>query len=242
LVHSDLRGSNNADFPITRVPVDREQACTFANPQGNTPRDGVLFLDGSRGSNGLGSNIPRRSGSLDPSLNTVPNSDQTAPSFGNLAGLGSAIPWSGAHQGSISDSLFDWLQMALADNGARLLAGTLPGWTPQPGQTRELGAFSPRFPQTQTTQTPPPVPVPMEDLLPEALKPLVPIFFPQGLGSNDTRAWPPAGTPDGSPAQPNAAGSAGAGPSPTPAPPSEALLPEPLRRLVPFFFPKGPDG
>jgi hypothetical protein len=67
-----LPGPDNADFPITEVPIDREQACTFNNIQGNTPRDGVLFLDGSRGSNGLGSaSTRRRSGSIDPGVNPV---------------------------------------------------------------------------------------------------------------------------------------------------------------------------
>lgn len=87
-----LPGSNNADFPITWVPVDAEQACTFGNIQGNTPRDGVLFLDGSRGSNGIGSSVPGRSGSIDPGFDPMPSSDPTPVGFGNLAGLGSAIP------------------------------------------------------------------------------------------------------------------------------------------------------
>ncbi len=88
-----LPGFNNAHFPITRVPVDAEQACTFGNIQGNTPRDGVLFLDGSRGSNGRGSSIPGRWGSIDPGFNPIPNSDPAPVGFGNFAGLGSAIPW-----------------------------------------------------------------------------------------------------------------------------------------------------
>src|SRR5438067_1486520 len=77
-----LPGGNNARFPITVVPMDREQACTFNNIQGNTPRDGVLFLDGSRGSNGLGSRSPGRSGSIDPDPSSLPGSGS---GFGNFA-------------------------------------------------------------------------------------------------------------------------------------------------------------
>ena len=140
-----LRGFNNTDFPITRVPVDAEQACTFGNIQGNTPRDGVLFLDGSRGSNGIGSSVPGRSGSIDPGFNPIPYSDPSPIGFGNLAELGSAMPWSAAHQGPLSDPLFDWLQLALAGNGAGLLAGVLPNWTPQPGSTKQSRRFRRRF-------------------------------------------------------------------------------------------------
>jgi hypothetical protein len=80
-----LRGPNNADFPITRVPIDREQACTFDNIHGNTPRDGVLFLDGSRGSNGIGSVSPGRSGSIDPDQSPGLDSGSPALGFGNFA-------------------------------------------------------------------------------------------------------------------------------------------------------------
>jgi hypothetical protein len=61
-----LPGANNADYPITRIPVDKEQVCTRANPLAVTPEDGILFLDGSRGYNGKGSTIPPGSGSQDP--------------------------------------------------------------------------------------------------------------------------------------------------------------------------------
>lgn len=88
-----LSGPNNADFPITEVPIDREQACTFDNIHGSTPRDGVLFLDGSRGSNGLPSTPPGRSGAIDPGPNLVPDT-------GGSAGLGNfANAWPNAAQG-----------------------------------------------------------------------------------------------------------------------------------------------
>jgi hypothetical protein len=247
-----LPGFNNAHFPITKVPVNAEQACTFANPQGNTPRDGILFLDGSRGSNGRGS-TPGRSGSLDPGFNPIPNSDPTAVGFGNFAGLGSAMPLSAPHQGPLSDPLVDWLQLALAGNRAGLLAGTLPSQIPQPGQTKALGAVSLPFPQTQTTPQQAPAPPPLiESLLPEALKPLVPFFFPNGLESTNTQAWPTAATPESSAAQPNPASSAGAGLGLTPAPltppqfaarpPVDVPIPPALMPLVPFFFPRESDG
>jgi hypothetical protein len=161
---------------------------------------------------------------------------------------------SAPQQGSVSDPLFDWLQLALAGNGAGLLAGSLPNQIPQPGQIEELGAVSPAFPQTQT---PPqhataPAPLPIESLLPEALKPLLPFFFRNGLESTNTQAWPPAGTPESPPAQPNPAGSAGAGLGLTPArltpqqfaspPPADVPIPPALLPLVPFFFPREPDG
>jgi hypothetical protein len=93
-----LPGFNNAHFPITRVPIDREQACTFGNIQGNTPRDGILFLDGSRGSNGLGSATPGRSGSIDPGSNSVPDFGSPALGFGNFANAwpNAAPPWPSA--------------------------------------------------------------------------------------------------------------------------------------------------
>jgi hypothetical protein len=153
-----LPGPNNADFPITVVPVDREQACTFGNIQGNTPRDGVLFLDGSRGSNGIGASVPGRSGSIDPGFNPIANSDPPPVGFGNLAGLGSAMPWSAAHQEPLSDPLIDWLQLALAGNGAGFLGGVPSDRIPQSGQIQGLGAALSPFPQPQTTpqQSPPP--------------------------------------------------------------------------------------
>ena len=53
-----LPGPNNADVPLTRIPIDKDQACTAGNPQGNHPEDGVLFLNGLRGYNGKDTTIP----------------------------------------------------------------------------------------------------------------------------------------------------------------------------------------
>jgi hypothetical protein len=61
-----LPGANNADYPITRIPVNETQGCTVQKPQGDGARDGVLFLDGSRGYNGIGATMPPGSGSQDP--------------------------------------------------------------------------------------------------------------------------------------------------------------------------------
>lgn len=61
-----LPGANNADDLITRIPVNETQGCTVQRPQGDGARDGVLFLDGSRGYNGIGSTMPPGSGSQDP--------------------------------------------------------------------------------------------------------------------------------------------------------------------------------
>jgi|GEM_PF-3103982 len=91
--------------------------------------------------------------------------------------------------------------------------------------------------RTQTQVTPQQVSAPtpsMEDLIPEALKPLVPHLFPDGFN------------PDWSPASPPAGADASAVPSQTtsrqasaPDPAVVDLLPPELRILVPFFFPQG---
>jgi hypothetical protein len=60
-----LPGPNNADYLITRIPINETQGCTVQKPEGDGAQDGVLFLDGSRGYNGIGSTIPPASGSRD---------------------------------------------------------------------------------------------------------------------------------------------------------------------------------
>jgi hypothetical protein len=61
-----LPGANNADHLITRIPINETQGCTVQRPQGDGARDGVLFLDGSRGYNGIGAVMPPGSGSPGP--------------------------------------------------------------------------------------------------------------------------------------------------------------------------------
>jgi hypothetical protein len=61
-----LPGPNNADYLATRIPINETRGCTVQRPQGDGARDGVLFLDGSRGYNGIGSTVPPGSGSQDP--------------------------------------------------------------------------------------------------------------------------------------------------------------------------------
>jgi hypothetical protein len=61
-----LPGPNNAGYLATRIPINETQGCTVRRPQGDGARDGVLFLDGSRGYNGIGATIPPGSGSQDP--------------------------------------------------------------------------------------------------------------------------------------------------------------------------------
>ncbi len=145
-----LRGFNNADLPITRVPIDREQACTFGNIQGNTPRDGMLFLDGSRGSNGLGSATPGRSGSIDPGSNSVPDFGSPALGFGNFANAwpNPAPPWPSAGTADAPPIQSD----------PAGIAGTAPGATP---------------PDKPAAAYPYSVPVP------EGLKPVARFFFPE---------------------------------------------------------------
>jgi len=61
-----LRGPNNADYPATRIPINEVQGCTMAHPWGDGPRDGVLFLDGTRGYNGIGSAVSPERSSQEP--------------------------------------------------------------------------------------------------------------------------------------------------------------------------------
>jgi hypothetical protein len=145
-----LPGFSNADFPITLVPIDREQACTFNNIQGNTPRDGVLFLDGNRGSNGLGSAIPGRSGSIDPGQSPGPDSGSPAPGFGNVADR-----WPNAAQSWPSPGTSDAPPIQSDPAG---IAGTAPGATP---------------PDKPAAGYPYSVPVP------EGLEPVARFFFPK---------------------------------------------------------------
>lgn len=60
-----LPGANNADHLITKIPVNETQGCTREKPRGDGARDGILFLDGSRGYNGVGSTVPPGSGLRD---------------------------------------------------------------------------------------------------------------------------------------------------------------------------------
>jgi len=79
---------------------------------------------------------------------------------------------------------------------------------------------------------------------PEALKPLVPFFFP------NTQAWPPAAA--SSPTSLNSASSAGPGPDLTQValtpqqfaarPPVDVPIPPALMPLSPLLFPKEPDA
>jgi hypothetical protein len=104
------------------------------------------------------------------------------------------------------------------------------------------GALAAGRPQTQVIPQRVSAPTPsMEDLIPEALKPLVPHLFPHGFNPDWTPASPPAsaGVNDGGavafPSQ------AQATPRQTSAPDPAAidLLPPELRILVPLFFPQG---
>ena len=85
-----LPGANNADYLITRIPVDKEQACTRRNPGATTPEDGVLFLDGSRGYNGRGSTVPPGSDAQDPSTSRRLEADETGPFSDRFGNWGSA--------------------------------------------------------------------------------------------------------------------------------------------------------
>jgi hypothetical protein len=85
-----LPGANNADYPLTPIPVDKEQACTWGNRRATTPQDGVLFLDGSRGYNGIGSAVPPGSGTQNPSTSRRLATDETGPFSDRFGNWGSA--------------------------------------------------------------------------------------------------------------------------------------------------------
>lgn len=85
-----LPGANNADYLITRIPVDKEQACTRRNPRATTPQDGVLFLDGSRGYNGMGSTVPPGLGDPDASSSQRLATDDTGQFDGRFGSWSSA--------------------------------------------------------------------------------------------------------------------------------------------------------
>jgi hypothetical protein len=138
--------------------------------------------------------------------------------------------------------------------GGLMPSGALGPAQPNPA---DGGALSAPLPQTRirTPQVPaaPPSP-PFGVPIPEALKPLVPHFFPQGFDANNTQAWPSTGSVDGAGTQPNSAGSAGAGlglvaggqltPQQVQAPPPSPFsvpVPPALQPLVPHFFPQGFD-
>ena|GEM_PF-3473968 len=97
------------------------------------------------------------------------------------------------------------------------------------------GALSAGRPQTQVTPQRVSASTPsMEDLIPEALKPLVPHLFPYGFNPDWSAASPPAGAD--SSAVPSQATSRQAS---APDPAAIDLLPPELRILVPLFFPQG---
>lgn len=60
-----LSGPNNADYLATRIPINKVQGCTFEHPRGDGAHDGVLFFDGTRGYNGIGSTVSPETGPQD---------------------------------------------------------------------------------------------------------------------------------------------------------------------------------
>jgi hypothetical protein len=149
---------------------------------------------------------------------------------------------------------FDWPQSNPTDYGW-LAPPLAPSRTiPQADPVGSASAFPSPPPQTQMTpqQVPAPPPSPFGVPVPSALQPLVKHFFPQGFDTNNTQAWPSAGTSVDGGVQPNPTGSAGAGPGFAPAqltpqqvsaPPSPfgVPVPEALKPLLPHFFPQGFD-
>ncbi|MFZ5731433.1 MAG: hypothetical protein ACOY4O_01770, partial [Pseudomonadota bacterium] len=75
----NLPGKTNADSFLIEQRVVTEQVCTPANPQGNNyVSDGVKFLDGSRGYNGIGeTRPPRTGGDADIEIRRLGTTDQT---------------------------------------------------------------------------------------------------------------------------------------------------------------------
>jgi|GEM_PF-5829508 len=159
-------------------------------------------------------------------------------------------PWGDG--GAAPGNLFDWPQSN--PTGYDWLVPPLaPSWTiPQADLVGRVGTLPVPPPQTQMTpQQVPAPPPPFSVPVPPALLPLARHFFPQGLGTNDTQAWPSAGTADDAGVQLNAAGNAGAGlslaaagqrPQPFTAPPPPPFgvpVPPALLPLARHFFPQG---
>jgi hypothetical protein len=86
-----LPGANNADYLITKIPVNETQGCTVQKPRGDGAQDGVLFLDGSRGYNGIGSTVPPGSGAQDPSTSRRLATDETGQEI-KPVGSDSSLP------------------------------------------------------------------------------------------------------------------------------------------------------
>ncbi len=98
-----LPGANNADYLITKIPIDKEQVCTTGNSRAVKPQDGVLFLDGSRGYNGRGSTIPPGSGSQDSINSRRLATDEIEQEFTPLRAPTAGDLPSDETQGTVSD-------------------------------------------------------------------------------------------------------------------------------------------
>lgn len=127
-VARDLRlpGPNNADFQATRIPVNEVQGCTEQRPQGDGARDGVLFLDGSRGFHGKGQTVQRRSNFED-----VPRSKRlvAAPAVED-------IPASEAGPGPHPELPSNFQVAALNDyRGPMIVRPARSGWPEEAGDT-----------------------------------------------------------------------------------------------------------
>lgn len=133
-VARDLRlpGPNNAEFPATRIPVNEVQGCTQRHPQGDGAKDGVLFLDGSRGFHGKGQTVQRRS-----NFENIPRSKHAAASP-----AAEDILTSGAGSGPREDRPSDFEAAALTDSRSRVIAR--PARSDWPEETRDTVEF-PRY-------------------------------------------------------------------------------------------------
>jgi hypothetical protein len=92
----------------------------------------------------------------------------------------------------------DQPQNDLADGGALPAPSDLLG-PPPPSLADGEGAFPAALSQMQTApqQVPAPSASPIGVPVPPALQPLVPFFFPRGLNTQSTQAWPSTGAADG---------------------------------------------
>jgi hypothetical protein len=117
-------------------------------------------------------------------------------------------PLEGASQGisapiprlrSAPRGFLDQPQNDLAYSGA-VPAPSDPFGPSQPSLANGRGALPASPPQTQMRpqQVPAPSASPIDVPVPPALMPLVPFFFPQGLNTQSTQAWPSTGPADGS--------------------------------------------
>lgn len=124
-----LRGPNNADYPATRIPINEIQGCTFEHPRGDGPRDGVLFFDGTRGYNGIGSTVSPDTGSQDPANSRRLATDKQGE------------PQAGSNDERTSSPPLRYLRRLVGTSDASVFDTGVPGLVASPPISASLGPY-----------------------------------------------------------------------------------------------------